>query len=125
MGRGTSAGDDREGGARRDSIQVERAKRVLASIRLLRAAGLLGERNGREFDLLLVALRAGPAQPAIAAQRLGVTSDRLRPQITRALAHPTRKNLLYRDSEGRYRLSPTGARRADTVSVSLRRLVRA
>jgi hypothetical protein len=81
---------------------------------------LIGERSGREFELLLVALRMGPARPALAAERLGITSDRLRPQISRALRDPERRTLVRRDTQGRYLLSASGARRADAIALVLR-----
>ena len=93
-------------------------------MRVLRKAELLGERSGREFDLWLIALRAGPATPAVAAERLGVTPARLRPQISRALRVPERARHFRRGDDGIYHLTAAGARRADAVITALRRVFR-
>lgn len=91
---------------------------MLRGVRLLRLASF--PLAGREFDLVLVALRAGETTPAGVAARLGVRSGSVRTLLSRSLAAGgERARLLRRDPDRGYRLTGAGARRADAVARKL------
>lgn len=132
MGRGEGSDDlvagsvpPRVSGAARAGDAPDRrvvgAERVFDGLRRLRAVGMVGRE--REFDLWLVALRAGAMTPAEAAEKLAVDPARMRNRIHRWHRNSAvwGRNLFAVDDAGGYVLTAPGARHADAVVVSLRR----